>query len=226
MRTPSILLLGVMTLSGGACVPQGRPTEAAHVPAPETAPAESDEAPTPTRPEEAAVQPDEGPPRAQPDEGSAASPTNPEPRRGHTGRLMAPVVATWSDATANLPTTSPTTLELVVTRRSLPETPLTATVQVPDGATLVAGDVQSSIPNAIGDHTVRWTIAYQSIPTEDVVVTVASRTEGYGYHAELRYTFGRPDEARPTPTPDGPTRTFRGVRFGPTIPVAPTPPEQ
>lgn len=94
--------------------------------------------------------------------------------------------------------------------------PLTFTLDLPPGATLVAGAAQSTTgPLAAGESVRReWTVRYTQTPATDAVLKVDGAGSAMGFHGAAPYRFGR---AEPTPiaTPvTGPSLRYDGHDLG------------
>lgn len=92
-------------------------------------------------------------------------------------------------------------VHVTIERNLIDSTPLHLEVKLPEGVTLIRGQVEEAIVDA-QSSTLARTIELRigaEMPVEDVVVIVSQRGDGWGAHAEHAYRFGRP-EPDPTPT--------------------------
>jgi hypothetical protein len=88
-------------------------------------------------------------------------------------------------------------VQVTIERKWIDSTPLRLQVQLPEGVTLVQGQLEEVIPDAhasVVTRTIELRLG-ERVPEEDVVVTVSQRGEGWGGHEEHRYRFGRPAPA-------------------------------
>lgn len=98
-------------------------------------------------------------------------------------------------------------VRVTIERKLLDSTPLRLEVQLPEGVELAKGQLTEEIVDAqtpVVTRTIELRVGAE-IPSDDVVVTVSQRGEGWGGTAEHRYRFGRPaPEASPAPLRRGP----------------------
>ncbi|MCB9507999.1 MAG: hypothetical protein H6697_10070 [Myxococcales bacterium] len=120
-----------------------------------------------------------------------------------------PVRVYWSHSPNIAPEISPVALELTVEAVPTWRVPVAVTVRVPDGARIEAGDTQAQLSLEDGAATLQWQLAFEQVPAADFVVVVDARQEGFGFHAEPRFTFGRAEAATPALP-----RVQRDVRVG------------
>ncbi len=114
----------------------------------------------------------------------------------HTAhRAEAPIQALWTHSENVDETTSPLTVELSIDRVPAWAAPIQITTTLPDGVTLVDGPETLEIAPDVTNAVLSWTLAFESLPNADFVVQVDARGEGFGFHAEPRIRFGRPEPA-------------------------------
>lgn len=110
-------------------------------------------------------------------------------------------------------------LTLHIERRGPSTEPLDVSVRLPAGASLAEGLGQETIADTRGTTLTRaLTIAIQSVPADDVQVTVDAQGQGYGMHATAAYRFGRPEPKLPQPLSRA--QALPGIK-GSSIPIPP-----
>jgi hypothetical protein len=111
-------------------------------------------------------------------------------------------------------------VEVTLQRRGRFDAPVEAALRLPQGVTLVSGDKSAMVPSRTAQTLFVYRVLVDAMPTEDLVVTLHARTAAAGFHAELRYGFGR-RTATATPVLDrGATAVRIGEHsFGPAVEV-------
>ena len=101
-------------------------------------------------------------------------------------------------------------LEAVIDR-ALPWLPIELALRVPAGASLADGSPTDQLPaaNVPGRSTRTFELAFDRVPQEDLVLVADAAGDGFTYHAEIPYRFGRPE-----PQPTAPGRSSRRTRVG------------
>lgn len=91
-------------------------------------------------------------------------------------------------------------LRVVVERELVDATPMAFSVRLPDGVSLLGGQLEESVVDATSAVVVRELELQvgSSLPEDDVVITVRQLGEGWGANAVKAYRFGRPDPAAKT----------------------------
>ncbi|MGZ3418941.1 MAG: hypothetical protein ACXWUG_02995 [Polyangiales bacterium] len=108
-------------------------------------------------------------------------------------------------------------LDLVVkiVRSRASDVPVTLSIALPAGATLVAGkSAETIVDNATPTIERRLKIHIGAVPADDLVVAADSKTAASGAHAEKAYRFGRAEPKLPQPTPTGPSLKVKGKGMG------------
>jgi hypothetical protein len=81
-------------------------------------------------------------------------------------------------------------------------------VNLPDGVALQQGKLRTRVlPDSEAVVELRYALRADALPDENVVFVLDAEGEGFGYHAELPYEFGR--ESAP---PSAPERSAEAVR--------------
>jgi hypothetical protein len=114
-------------------------------------------------------------------------------------------------------------LDLVVQldRTAAFDQPVAATLTLPQGVRLAPGSdkgAQTFVRQA-ADRELRYTVNVERVPSEDVVVTLDAQGVGAGYHAELRYRFGRAAPAQQAAITTGPSVRVGQRELGPAVRV-------
>jgi hypothetical protein len=113
-------------------------------------------------------------------------------------------------------------LEGIVTQRVPSQATVRVKLALPSGVQLVEGSSDQRLPPTFAPRTdaVRFVIRPTEIPDEDVILTVDLRGDGFGYHAEHRYRFGRKEPVPGAVLRDGPSPQLNGKDLGPSVRVA------
>jgi len=85
------------------------------------------------------------------------------------------------------------TLTAEVTRNIPFTVPIDVELRLPSGVTLQEGDsVQQLLPSRdTGTASLRFVIVADAIPDDDAILVLDARGQGFGFHAEQAYRFGR-----------------------------------
>lgn len=99
--------------------------------------------------------------------------------------------------------------------------PVAVTLSLPPGITLRSGRARFTLPSLRAGTTVeeRYTIVYAAEPAEPVVLQAHAAGEDFGFHAEARWRFGRPEAPAVRATADGARFVLGRHDFGPSVRV-------
>jgi hypothetical protein len=112
-------------------------------------------------------------------------------------------------------------LQLELDRRIPVHADVTIDVRLPKGVTLAGGPPQRALARNLRAQrdALVFDLTVSAIPREDLVVVIDARGQGFGYHAELPYRFGRPEPVPVGPRADGRELRVAGKSFGRSVPV-------
>jgi hypothetical protein len=112
-------------------------------------------------------------------------------------------------------------LEGIVIQRVPSEATVHIKLVLPDGVQLLEGSRDQRLPATDVPRTdsLRFVIRPKNMPTEDAVLIVDVRGDGFGYHAEHRYRFGRHEPVPSAPPRQGPSLQLHGKDLGPSVRV-------
>ena len=110
-------------------------------------------------------------------------------------------------------------VSIVVERTAAAFNPLELRVVLPQSVKLVSGALQQNLDDKTSTRWVRVIkVQIGEVPSEDILVTVDVRGDGFGAHASSAYRFGRPEPRLPEPVTDTP-RSVGGLDVGSAIPL-------
>jgi hypothetical protein len=134
-----------------------------------------------------------------------------------------PVTVAWEVAEGAPADGATMTLHLRIERVGRWPVPMVVAVHLPEGARLVAGEAQQTLPAnpEPGVEVLVFGIAIDRVPQDDLVAVVDSRTDRAGFHAEPHYRFGRPEPEAQVIVRDGAHMQGGGRDLGPTIQLDP-----
>lgn len=143
-----------------------------------------------------------------------------------TERAATPMRAYWSHSPNTDPAASPLTIELTVTRVESFAAPATVNVRAPSDVQITSGPSEFEIPAGETETRIAWTLEFDELPAEDFVVVVNVAEDGFGFHAEPTYRFGRPEPTAPPLPRLGRDLEHNGIRLGDPIDLGAAPQAQ
>ena len=127
----------------------------------------------------------------------------PKPEALPSANVSAPFVVTLTGPDA-VQAGQQIDLKLVIKRASAVDAPAHIALTLPKGAALLSGEADESAVRLDAAETARtWRLRLDSVPTEDLLVTVAIKAEGFGFNGKAFYRFGRPAPKLPDPQAGG-----------------------
>lgn len=168
---------------------------------------------------------EESPKRARPDDAKSPSAVAQPVARVHTGNTQGPLASTLSGPEQpRVGVALPLTLR--IDRRALHDSVgVSVHVELPAGVVLTHGEADIELPPSEEAEvsTLEFVVRANSLPTQPATFVIDAAAEGFGYHAELAYRFGRAEEL-----PREPVRSAAEVRvssrnFGAPVDVAQAP---
>lgn len=151
---------------------------------------------------------------------SAAEVNSPAASEEPSADPSVPLVAEWEVVGGQEQgRTGTIALRLRIERRTRWPLPISIQVAVPSGVRVLRGEtqVELGVSEEPGVAYVDFELAVDSVPQEDLVAIVDSRSSGAGLHAEPHYRFGRPDPAETTVPTNGPRLQVGGHDLGPGV---------
>ena len=106
-----------------------------------------------------------------------------------------------------------------VERRSMPNVALKGHVTPPPGVDLIGERDFDIPPGWLGTTEKSFEARYPSLPQEDIRITVDAASDGFGFHYDSAYRFGRAQPAPAAPNQAGPGFNIGGIRVNHSVPV-------
>lgn len=121
----------------------------------------------------------------------------------------------------------PLPLTAQVTRNQPFSVPIDVTLRLPEGVRLMEGEsVQQILPSAdAGTRSLRFVIVADPLPSEDITLVLDAHGQGFGFHTEKAYRFGRPQALTPS-VPLGEALKVGSHNAGPSVKLTPRAPQK
>lgn len=154
---------------------------------------------------------------SRPPEGVASKPVEPEVIASQRGPVASALIGPDETPSSG----ESLVLEGIVAQRIPSDATVRVRLSLPAGVQLLEGSSDQRLPATAAPRTeaLRFVIRPSAIPDQDALLIVDLRGDGFGYHAEHRYRFGRKEPTLVAPTRDGPSVQVNGKDLGPSVQV-------
>lgn len=138
-----------------------------------------------------------------------------------TGNRQGPLACTLSGP-EHAQAGAPLALALHIDRRlSHASVVVEVKLRLPEGVALEQGALEAQVaPSSEPNVELAYTLRAHALPAQPAVFVIDARGEGFGYHAELPYRFGRAPEPPSAPVRDRSLVRVGARNFGASVPIS------